>query len=75
MGKRIANILRGMGSILEIAPHPDRAVSRPLYQREHETTERAIYRTWARVGDSLIAASGAKLIGETESTARRVSAG
>ena len=67
MGKHLANFLRGMGSILEIAPNPEREIIvGPLYQRRGETPEHAIYRTWSRVGDSLISASGMVQIGERE---------
>lgn len=56
--KRIAHFIRGICTILEIAPDPYRGVTKPLYKRRGETPEQAIYRTWSLVGDSLIAASG-----------------
>ena len=73
MGKRIANILRGVGSVLDIAPNPNRKISEPLYRHSGEPPERAIYRTWVHVGNSLIIAAGMNPIGETEEPQRRPS--
>ena len=66
MGKHIASFLRGVGSVLSIAPDPQRETIRPLYQHRGESAEDALYRTWSRVGDSLIAASGMKQIGRSK---------
>jgi len=68
MSKRFASFLRGMGSVLEIAPHPQRRVRAPLYRFRKEPPEHALYRTWERVGDDLIAASGYVGLGEGRSS-------
>ena len=68
MGKHVRNILRGMGTVLEIAPDPHRETFTPLYRNRGESAEHAIYRTWRSVGDCLIEASGMKLV-ETKTTA------
>lgn len=60
---RFLNFLRGIGSVLEIAPDPARDMIEPLYRvDEDERPERAIYRSWEQVGNYLIAASGMHLV-------------
>jgi hypothetical protein len=58
MTRRLANFLRGIGSVLEIWPPSDREITRPLYTRASASPEDAIHQIWARVGDDLIAAAG-----------------
>src|SRR5260370_408943 len=46
-----------MGTVLDIYPDPDREIIQPLYHWRGESAEFALYRTWSRVGNSLIADS------------------
>ena len=63
MAKRLYYFLRGMGTVLDLAPDPRRQMIRPLYHAEEdERPELAIYRSWERVGNSLISASGMQLV-------------
>jgi len=64
MSKHAVHFIQGMGSVLDLAPRSDRAVTKPLFNRRGETPESALYRTWRNVGNSLIAASGSYLTGE-----------
>lgn len=69
VGKRLANFLRnflrGLGSVLDIAPNPERKLPRrPLY--EPKTPEQALYESWARVGQYLRSVSARELHGSQE---------
>jgi len=51
MGERVLNILRGMGSVLEIAPPPLNHASPAKVRRQSDS--QAIGGDWRRVGDDL----------------------
>jgi hypothetical protein len=52
MAEKLLRLIRGAGSILEVAPDPARETIRPLYTPDLSTSE-ALGRTWSRVGDYL----------------------
>lgn len=54
MRKRLVNFLRGMGSVINLAPSPTREIE-PLY-RPSGTPEDAIREAWRKVGEHLAAA-------------------
>ena len=56
MARYLLNLVKGMGTVLEIAPDSHRVVTLPLYDPP-ASPEEAIYEYWATVGDYLIAAS------------------
>jgi hypothetical protein len=55
MAQRILYFMRGMGTILEIAPDPERKVHQPFY-RPVGSVEEELADAWRAVGDQLRAA-------------------
>ena len=65
MAKKLRNLARGAGSILEIAPNSGREISRPLYVRPRSDSE-GIRSYWFAVGSYFREALEAAKHGEAE---------